>query len=127
MKTSVFMIVKAVISLGFGLCYIIIPGITAPWFGIQLDAYGILMARWLGAFLCGVGLICLFTGTSEESKLKQGILLSLFLTDIAGFVIALVGQLSGWMNALGWVIVAIWILLALGLGYLRFLRKAPTQ
>ncbi|HEC62474.1 MAG TPA: hypothetical protein ENI27_09535 [bacterium] len=127
MKLNIFLISKAIISWAFGLAFVIIPTIAAPLFGIQLDPFGALMARWSGAALLGIGLICLFTAKAADTKLQQGIILSLFVADTVGFIIALVGQLSGLMNALGWVIVAVWIILALGLGYFRFLCKGPSK
>ena len=75
---KVFLVIKAIISLAFGLGFIIIPTVTASIYGIQLDSYGILMARWFAAFLVGIGLICIFTSTAADSKLQQGVFLSLF-------------------------------------------------
>jgi hypothetical protein len=40
-----------------------------------------------------------------------------------GFIVALLAQLSGVMNAFGWSAVGIYLLLALGYGY--FLRIKP--
>ncbi len=127
MKPSIFLVIKAVISLAFGLAFAAIPGIVGPLYGIQLDPTGVLMARWFGALLIGIGIICIFAGKATGTKLQQDVILSLFIADILGSVVAVVGQLSGLMNTLGWTIVAIWIILALGLGYLRFIWKAPTQ
>ena len=47
----------------------------------------------------------------------------LFTGDPIGFIVALIGQLGGVMNGLGWITVAIWLFLALGLGYFRFLSS----
>lgn len=127
MKPSIFLVIKAVISLAFGLAFAAIPGIVGPLYGIQLDPTGVLMARWFGAMLIGVGLICIFAGKATGTKLQRDVILSLFIADTIGSVMAVAGQLSGLMNTLGWTTVAIWIILALGLGYLRFIWKAPSQ
>lgn len=58
-----------------------------------------------------------------HKKELRGLLLGLFITDIFGFVITLKAQVDGMMNPYGWILVAVWFLLALGLGYLRFFMK----
>jgi hypothetical protein len=45
-----------------------------------------------------------------------------------GFVIALIAQIGGAVNALGWLTVAIYLLLAIAFGYFVFTAKPqPTE
>ncbi len=81
------------------------------------------MARFFAGLLIGIGVILWLSRNADWSLLKH-ITLSLFIADTIGFIIALTGQLAGVMNTMGWIIVAIWLLLALGLGYFRFLKPA---
>ena len=116
---------KAIVSLAFGIAFGVILAAVMSFYGVMLDPGGILMTRFLAACLIGIGLICWFTRGGDSNTLKS-ITLSLCVADTIGFIVALVGQLSGNMNALGWIIVAIWLLLALGLGYFRFLKPVNT-
>jgi hypothetical protein len=125
MKLSSFLIVKAIISLVFGIGFIVIPATVWSIYGVTLDPVGILMTRFIAACLIGIGLICWITRNAELTLLK-GITLSLFIGDTIGFIVALSGQLSGLMNTLGWIVVAIWLLLALGLGYFRFIKPSTS-
>ena len=81
------------------------------------------MARYTGALLIGIGLVSWYTRLCTGYKEIQGILLSLFVADTLGLIIALIAQLSGQYSGLGWFTVAIWFLLALGLGYFRFINQ----
>jgi hypothetical protein len=83
------------------------------------------MARFFAALLIGIGLILWISRNADWNALK-GITLSLCIADTIGFIVALIGQLSGNMNALGWIIVVIWLLLALGLAYFRFLKPSTS-
>ncbi len=121
MKISSFLMVKAIISLAFGIGFLVIPAAVWSIYGVALDPAGILMTRFLGACLTGIGLICWLARNADSNTLK-GVTLSLCIADTIGFIVALSGQLSGIMNTLGWIIVAIWLLLALGLAYFRFLK-----
>ena len=125
MKLSNFLVVKAVISLVFGIVFALVPAVAMSLYGVTLDAGGIMMTRFLGACLIGIGLIC-WLDREADPKALQGITLALCIGDTVGFLVALVSQLSGLANALGWVNVVIWLLLALGLGYFRFLKPSTS-
>lgn len=125
MKLGSFLAIKAVISLVFGLLFALLPAVAMSLYGVQLDAAGIVMARYFGACLIGIGLIC-WLNRSGDAQLLQNITLSLCIADTIGFIVALMAQLSGLINALGWINVIIWLLLALGLGYFRFLKPASS-
>lgn len=121
MVLSTFLIIKAIISLVFGIGFVIVPAGVMSMYGVPLEAAGSLVGQFAGATLIGIGLICWFARKTDKQAL-QGITQSLFIGDSIGFVVALIAQLSGTMNALGWLVVAIWLFLALGLGYFRFLK-----
>ena len=121
MKLSHFLSVKAIISLLFGVILVAVPVAFMSVFGVVLDPAGSVMARLLGAMLVAVGLICWAERSKEPNQLK-GITFSLFVGDSIGLVILLMAQLAGMFNALGWVNVALWLLLVLGLGYFRFVQ-----
>lgn len=125
MKLSNFLLVKAVISLAFGIAFALVPAAVMSLYGVTLDLGGALMARFLGACLIGIGLIC-WLDRNADPQVLQGITLALCIGDTVGFIVALLGQLSGLTNALGWVNVVIWLLLALGLGYFRFLKPSAS-
>jgi len=125
MKLSSFLVVKAVISLVLGIAFALAPAAVMSLSGVTLDPGGTLVARYLGASLIGIGLICWLDRNADRAAL-QGITLALFIADTIGFIVALLGQLSGLTNAIGWVNVAVWLFLAVGLGYFRFLKPNTT-
>ena len=122
MKLKHFLSVKAVISLLSGAILVAVPVAFMSVFGVVLDPAGSVMARLLGAMVVAVGLICWAERSKEPNQLK-GITFSLFVGDSIGFVILLMAQLTGMFNALGWANAALWLLLAIGLGYFRFVQS----
>ena len=50
MKLGAFLLVKAVVSLGFGIAFAALPAPAMSLFGVTLDASGALMARFVGAW-----------------------------------------------------------------------------
>jgi hypothetical protein len=123
MNIKVFLSIKAILSLGFGIICLCIPTIVFPYYGIQLNTQGVFFSQLLGSMMIGVGLICWFARTADRNALRQSILLSLFIADTIGFVVSLTAQMKGLSNLLGWSNAALWLLMALGLGYFRFIKK----
>ncbi len=68
-------------------------------------------------------MICWSARNADPSVGREALVLGLFVADTLGFVVILLAQLAGLMTAFGWVFVLLWLLLAAGLGYLRFLAK----
>ncbi len=119
MKLNNFLTAKAIISLFFVIGFVLAPAPLLSLFGMTLDPAGIFAARLLGAMLIGIGLICWFEKNADVSALRS-VILALLVADVLGFLVTLMGQLSGLTNALGWASVVLWFLLALGFGYFRF-------
>jgi hypothetical protein len=115
-------LVNAVIALFFGVVFVLFPADTLAQYGVKmLPKAGILVARLFGSALLGLAIISWFS-RSFARDVQQDIMLGLFVVSGVGFVIALLAQLDGVVNSLGWTTVAIYLLLALGFGYFRFIK-----
>lgn len=122
MKLGTLLTIKAIVCLVFGVLFVLLPATTLSIFGMTAGPTGILMAGFFGATFIGIGLIC-WLGRREDLKALRNVTLSLFIADAVGTIVALMGQLSGVPNTLGWLVFALWLFFALGLGYFRFLRS----
>jgi hypothetical protein len=128
MKLSALMIVNAIVAAVFGLGFIFAPGQVASYYSLEaggLEVGGVLevVVRLFGAALLTFGILTWVARNAPDSDARRAILLALFMGDGVGFVIALIGQFGGEVNALGWSTVAIYLLLAIGFGYFRFVAK----
>ena len=124
MKLSGFLVITAVIACLFGLAFVLIPGPLVSLYGNALSPGGLFLARLFGAALLGFAILTLLARKAEQSEARKAIILSLFISEAIGFIVALIGQLSGVVNALGWSTVVIYILLALGFGYFQFIDQS---
>ncbi len=125
MKLSTFLILKSIVCIVFGIGFVALPVLTGSIYEITPDPDGLIMTRYFGAAFLGIGLILWLCKDADWNTL-QGITLALFIADIIGFAVALTGQLSGNLNTLGWINVALWLFFALGLGYYRFLKPSKV-
>jgi hypothetical protein len=124
MKLNMFMAIVAVVAGLFGLGFVFIPEQVMSYYGTAPVASTNYMAQLLGAALLGFAIILWLCKDAEDSPARQAILLGLFVAEGVGFVIALINQLGGGINALGWSTVIIYLLFALGFGYFRFIKSA---
>ena len=121
MKLSTFLMIKAVICFIFGLPALLVPEIMGTIFGMPLTQGAELMTRYFGVGFIGIGLILWYARGAPRDNLVNGILFSLSSIDFLGFIVALMAMLQGVMNVYGWVTVVVWLLMALGCSYYRFI------
>ena len=124
MKLSTMFIIYAIISAIFGLAFVVMPGTSLALYGINLSPGGIPVVRLFGVALLEFALLSWFVRNAGDSEARRAIILAFFVGEVVGFIVALFGQLSGAVNVLGWSIVAIYLMLALGFGYFQF--KKPS-
>jgi hypothetical protein len=127
MKLSTLMATKSVICLVFGVILGLAPGAVLAIFGVKnVDSSLIFMSRLSGAIFVLLGLLLWFAKNDPGSVALRGILLAVAIGDGFAFLVTLIGQLGNVMNALGWLVVALYLLLSFGFGYF-YLRIAKPS
>ena len=119
---KILIIIMAILSLVWGVAFILTPKFFWSLYGITLDSQGVYMSRQLGTLFMILGLILWFAKDDQGSVALHAIVLGLFLGNALGFILGLIGQLTVDISALGWVGVLSYLLLALGFGY-AFLKR----
>jgi hypothetical protein len=77
---------------------------------------------FFGAMLAGVGMICLFASGATASGLRKNVIMGMAVGTVIGFVLSLIAALSGKFTGLGWILVAMWALLAVLQVYFSFVK-----
>jgi hypothetical protein len=117
---NVFLI-NSVISVFFSLALLLMPSAILELFSLPGSPADKLLIQFFGAQLLAAGLLTLFAINTKELRSQRSITLAYFIADGIGFIVALGGMLTGVMNALGWIIAVVYLLLALGFGYFQFI------
>lgn len=126
MKLSHLMIVSAVVAVIFGIAFVLAAGSLMTLYGATLNPAGNLIAQLFGAALIGFAVVNWFARNAKEGEALQAIVLANLVSDTIGFILALLGQLAGVVNALGWSTVVIYLLLALGFAYFQFMKPSAS-
>jgi hypothetical protein len=124
MKLKNLFIINAIISLGYAFGELLITEtMFSLYFGTETPtAEALLVARYFGWGLLAVGLTCAFVANAPPSEAKQAIVKALFIADVVGLIVSLMGIFDGTFNALGWSAVVIYVFLAAGYGYFWFIK-----
>lgn len=117
MKFKNLMIIKALVCLFFGALLLAIPDKLISIFGATLSAGGVFTAREYASSLFGNLFICWFAKDATESDSRRAIILGLFVYDLIAFIMAVFTVVAGVLNALGWLIVFVYLFFTIGFGY----------
>lgn len=123
MKLSSLFTITSILSLVFGLVFVVVPVQAISYYGVTLGVGGAIMTQFHGAALIGLGVIAWYAREAEDCSARTAIVTGFFAGNALAFVVAATAQLSGLANDLGWTTVAIAFLLAAGFGYFRFGRN----
>ena len=126
MKLSTLMVVNALVAAVFGVGFVVVPGQVMSFYGPEVTPPLEYMAQLFGAALLAFAVLTWTARNAPDSATRRAILLAMVVGDGIGFIVSLIGQLGGVMNALGWSTVVIYLLLALGFGYFCFAQPKAT-
>ncbi len=126
MKLANLFVVNAVIAGLFGLGFVLAPAKVLAQYGLAVDAGFGLVAQLFGSALIGYAILTWLVRKAADSDTRRSIVLALFISDGVAFVLALMAQLKGLVNPLGWSTVAIYLLLAIGFAYFHFAKPSKA-
>ncbi|MBI3361183.1 MAG: hypothetical protein HY023_08740 [Chloroflexi bacterium] len=118
--------INAVVAVVFGIAFAVAPVPLMSLYGGALTPAGTVVAQLFGAALVGFAVISWLARGAAYSDAVRAIVVGFVAGDVVGFVLSLLGQLSGAVNALGWSTVVLYLLLAVGFGYFEFVKKPVT-
>jgi hypothetical protein len=114
------MIVSAVVYVIIGIAFVLAPGfVLALYGGMSMEP---LTDHLFGAALIGFAVLNGLARNAKAGEALRPIILANLVFNTIAFIVILLQQLSGAVNALGWSSVVISLLLALGFAYFQFMK-----
>jgi len=124
MNRGTFLTIAALLALGYAAGLILMPAFMNATYGFGGSDSEILLSRFFGVELLALGLIT-WLAKDLTAKSVSPIITGSLIANAVGAIVAILGTLSGVMNAAGWSAVAIYVLLTLGFAYFQFM--APVK
>lgn len=122
MRLRTLFLVQAIALALAGLGMLFAPQQFMAPYGAELNEPGIGLARLNGATVLMAAVIFWLGGTSAPSDARRALVIGSIIGNILGAIVGIINVISGAYNALLWVSVVIWLLLALGFAYFHFTR-----
>lgn len=116
MKASTLFAFSAVLAIVFGTVLVLAPVQFLELFGIIVKDGGKLVSQLFGASLIGFASIAWSSKDAPDSQARQATIYGMLTGVVGGFIITLVAKLGGMSNQIGWSIVILYLILALGWG-----------
>ena len=98
---------NSIVALVYSIFLLVSPATLLSLHGISPDQSALLMGRYFGCALLGMGLATWLARKADTSQARGAITLGFFVSYIPGFFVSLYSTLSGHMNALGWLAVTV--------------------
>src|SRR5207237_10412456 len=102
-------VVGTFVATAFGVALVGAPQFMMQLYGLQSDAGGIFLARLLGAFVLGQGPLLWWARDETASPAGLAITRGHGIIDTISTVVCTAAILRGTMNAMGWVVVALFV------------------
>lgn len=123
MNRRTFLMIASIVALVYAAGLILMPAFMNSTYGFGGSESEILLSRFFGVELLVLGLITWLAKDMTATSVTP-IITGNLIGDAVGAIVAIMGTISGVMNAAGWSAVAIYLLLTLGFGYFQFMAPA---
>jgi hypothetical protein len=118
MNVKLFVAIGAAIAVLYGIAFLLIPGFAAAFYSDATpNAPTILAVRFYGVAMLSLGLVGWFVRETSDWTALRGLLLGLSIGNTVGVVVSIWGTVTGIMNAMGWSVVLIYLVLLAGYVY----------
>lgn len=130
MKLRYLFVLNTIVALIFAAGLLLAPRTILALFGVSVgstvsyNASLNFVAQQLGAALILPGLLSWFAGGMTEAGARRSVVISLFVFEVAGLAVSLLGMLSKVMSVTGWAIVGLFLVFALGYAYFLFMKPS---
>jgi len=121
------MVIKGIVCVSFALAFLLIPETTTSWFGLTLDAGGVVAIRMWGKAYIALGILLLLARDVAEPPIQKAFCTAVLVSDAIGFVVCLQATLAGTFNTLGWIPVLLNLVLGAAFGYFLVAKPAATR
>jgi len=127
MTIKTFFAIFAVLSVLFGVGFVLAPGQVLSNYGVESSPAIALMSRLFGGTLLAMAVILWSARDFHDAAAVRAVLIGTGIADAVNFVVATAATSSGTINALGWSTVVIYLCGAVGAAYFLMAGKAQQQ
>lgn len=123
MTSKLLFIVNAVVVLALGLALVFAPSATLAQFGTETRVAELHMGRFLGAALAALGLLLWFAKDAADETVQRNMGYAMLGGTVLALFVTILGvAVNGIIRNLGWLVIVIEVVFALGYVFVLFLQ-----
>jgi hypothetical protein len=111
------MILAAAEGVGFGLGNLLAPDVVLSVVGGEADALGRVTLQQLGGVIIGYGVVAWCVRDMGPGPVRRGVIAGVVISFTLSALMATIATASGLVNAIGWAIVLVHAIVAVGLAW----------
>ena len=127
MTIKTYFAIFAVLSVLFGIGFVLAQGPVLSNYGVENSPALALMSRLFGGTLLAIAVILWSAREFHDEGAVRAVLVGIGLADAVNCVVAFLATSSGTINALGWTTVLIYLCGAVGAAYFLTAGKPQQQ
>jgi hypothetical protein len=127
MTLKTYFAIFAILSLLFGIGFVLAPGQVLSNYGIENSPTVALMSRLFGGTLLAIAVILWSARDFHDLAAVRAVLIGLGIADVVNLIVAIMAISAGTTNALGWSTVLIYLFGAVGSVYFLTAGKAQQR
>jgi len=129
MSYKLLLILNAFVTVVFGTGFLVVPKTVLGLFRTETYGSTVLLSQFFGTALLALGLTLWFARNVSDTAIQKGVGIALLIGSLAGLIVTVIGMssASGVIRANGWLAVVIYVLFALGYGFLLFLKPRMKE
>ena len=114
---NILFLVALIVEAIFGIGFVLAPGALLGPMGVTLNEIATTFARLFGSAIISFPILLWFARKSDKAEFKKGVVKSLFVYYLVSTILLLITELRGQMNAMGWSVVILHVVLTVWFGY----------
>lgn len=129
MSYKFLFVLNALVSAVLGAAFLIVPARALGFFDTEAYAATLLVARFFGTALVSLGLLLWFVKDVTDESVQKGMAWALLISSVLGLIVNVIGvsPASGVIRTNGWITIIVYVLFALGYGFMLFMKPKMKE
>ncbi|MDL1944424.1 hypothetical protein FBQ99_18985 [Chloroflexi bacterium CFX2] len=126
MSYKVLFVLNAIIAVAAGLVLLFAPTAGLGQFNMDARVTEVFLTRVVGAALASLGIVLWFAKDADDA-VQRNLGMGSLVGAVLGLVVTLMGVIGGTIRLNSWIPIVVFVLFALGYGFMLFLKPRMKE